>query len=71
MTIKSKEFSDLMKQFELTVGKYMNHNKEEKELWGKGYFYTNGETNDKFKMFWNGYQFAKSLARIEALPLNG
>ena len=71
MGSNSKEFLDLMKAFEGTAGKSMNHTKEDKSNWNRGYYYTNGETNNLFVGFLNGYQFAKSLARMEALPLNG
>ena len=70
MTNNTKEFYDLMKNFEGTVGKSMNHTKEDKGTWKQGYYYTNGETNKLFVGFLNGYQLAKSLARAGALPLD-
>ncbi len=59
-----------MAGFEQTIGKRMDQTKENKDIWNMGYYYTNGETNKSFTSFLNGYQYAKSLARIDDLPLD-
>jgi hypothetical protein len=69
--IESKEFYDLMAIFENTIGKGYRLDKEEKSLWRRGRYYENGQANELFAAFFAGYQFAKSLARQDALNLKG
>lgn len=70
MKNNGKEFSELMKAFERTAGQSMSHQKESREFWAKGYYYAHAETNKLFIGFLHGYQHAKSMARLDALPLD-
>ncbi|OJV39621.1 MAG: hypothetical protein BGO29_04545 [Bacteroidales bacterium 36-12] len=56
----SKEFYESMKFFEeaakeITYG--VTYEKEDKELWTKGYYYKNGKVNELFRAFLAGYAF--------------
>jgi hypothetical protein len=73
MKRNNKEFEELRSQFEkdlkvmpLYVGGTM-----EREAKDSSQYYANGNVNNYFKLFMQGYQFAKSLARQDALELNG
>ena len=69
MKLCSKEFYELMEVYE----KYMHIDslaREDKYVWEKGYYYKNGDYNKSFRGFMAGYQHAKSLARIDSLPIN-
>jgi hypothetical protein len=76
MKTGSKEFIELMSDFERLIKSgtiYLSStrlDKEEKELWKRGYYYQNGELNSVFKGFILGYQNAKCLARMDALILD-
>jgi len=56
----TKEFYDMQKEFE-RVYEGLRLDKEAKEFYPKQHFYQNGEANDKFIAFMNGYQVAKSI----------
>lgn len=69
----SKEFEELRKQFEADLKKmpiYVPYNVDREEMDSRWY-YSNGEVNDLFVAYMSGYQMAKCLARMDALPLEG
>jgi hypothetical protein len=73
MKKNGKEFEDLRKQFEVDLKKmgiYVSL-RLDREPRDSHYYYENGEVNNLFIAYMNGYQLAKSLARIDALPLEG
>ena len=61
--LNTKEFYDLMAQFEKDAGHY-NFEKENKKMFCKQVYYCNGEVNNLFKMYFMGYQSAKCMARL-------
>lgn len=64
----SKEFHDLMAQFEKDMtGEYFcpkDFTREAKDISVKGVYYANGEVNKLFQAYMFGYQNAKCLARL-------
>jgi hypothetical protein len=55
---ETKEFYDLRENFErFFKGERMD--REAKELYEKGAFYQNGQTNNLFKAFLSGYQLGR------------
>lgn len=69
----SKEFEELRKQFELSLSAmpvYIGA-KPERENKECSAYYTNGIINSLFVAYMNGYQSAKCLARMGALPTEG
>lgn len=78
MKVGSKEFYDLINAFEIMMKSKNNLlmqitrlDKEDKSQWELGQVYQSGEVNNAFYAFMNGYQWAKSMARVDALPLDG
>lgn len=58
MQIHTKEHQDIIKAFEgLHAGRF---DKEDKELWVKGYVYQDGELNKQFIAFRHGYSVGRS-----------
>ena len=60
----TKEFYDVIKDFETYAGKYlmtgsMGLEKESKELWKKGIYYCDGKVNQNFKLYLAGYSLGK------------
>jgi len=62
--INSKEHYDLMDQFEKGFY-YLRLDKEERKLWQNGIIYQNGETNNLFKAYREGYALGKVVERDE------
>lgn len=61
MQIKTKEHYDIIDMFERTFsGRF---DKENKELWLKGYVYQDGKINELFLAFRHGVAFGKALER--------
>ena len=60
--LKSKEFYEIMNQFEKDAG-YYDFTKESKSLWEKQIYYCNGQVNNLFRFYLLGYQNAKNLFR--------
>ena len=58
MTLGSKEHYEMMASFE-KQNSDLRLDKEDKDLWKRGIFYQNGETNKLFKMFCSGYTFGR------------
>ena len=54
MTVGSKEFYDVLAQFEQTY-KYKKLTREDKSLWSRGQVYENGAINELYKAFAAGY----------------
>ena len=67
----TQEFYEAMTAFEKSIKKRIHlrqgtqgFNKEPKENWEKGYYYTDGNTNEAFKVFLLGYSYAKCCFTI-------
>mgnify|MGYP005634974483 CR=1 FL=1 len=74
LNIKSKEFQALQKQFEKDIQNYQYiyvsaFLEREKDGAHSGYFYCNGEINKLFHAYMLGYEYAKSLAMFDELPI--
>jgi hypothetical protein len=54
----TKEFYDLRNDFE-RIFKGERMDRENKEMYEKGAFYQNGQTNNLFKAFLSGYQLGR------------
>jgi hypothetical protein len=68
----SKEFYDLMNQFEKDVKEmpfYTTRNFNKEKSNSPSVFYGNGETNKLFIAYMTGYQYAKCKARLNDLKL--
>jgi hypothetical protein len=63
----TKEHYDLMAQFERQHG-YINKKPayEPRDVWMLGHVYANGDLNEKFIAFREGYVFGKTVAQQEA-----
>ena len=61
----TKEMYDLMKMFESDAAKFFNvssdFTKEDKSLWSKKIYYTNGSVNNSFIVYMFGYSFGKTI----------
>lgn len=55
--LMTKEFYDLMAQFERTRPGRID--REAKELWSKGLVYQDGRVNEAFQAFQKGYAYGK------------
>lgn len=60
--LKSKEYYELMAQFEKEFKGY-RLDKEAKELWQRGIIYQDGHLNEIFKAYQKGYAFGKVIGR--------
>lgn len=69
MKIISKEFYDLMQNFERDY-KYYPLARESKDNFLRMAYYQNGETNKLFKAYMTGYSLAKSMAISDDLILD-
>mgnify|MGYP007131756793 CR=1 FL=1 len=72
MKKNGKEFEELRNQFEAdlpTIPVYVGANPE-REPRDSSFYYSNGKINDLFHAYMAGYQSAKALARLDALPLD-
>lgn len=61
----TKEFYEVMDHFEIVAKKLIRSGmqgfkREDKELWSKKIYYTDGEVNKAFVIFLNGYSYGKS-----------
>lgn len=70
MRKNSKEFEELRTQFEsdlknMPIYVPLRLDREDRD---SSYYYSNGEVNNLFIAYMTGYQSAKALARIDALP---
>lgn len=73
MNKNNKEFEELRTQFEADLKKmpiYVS-GRMDREPRDSNYYYQNGDVNNLFIAYMSGYQSAKALARIDALPLEG
>jgi hypothetical protein len=61
---KSGEIYDVLNVFKRTY-KLENSTMEEKSMWKDGHYFCNGEDNELFKSFLNGYSFRKSIANTK------
>jgi hypothetical protein len=61
MTIKDKEFYDLINFFDRQFSG--RKDKEPKELWSKGHIYQDGERNNLFLVFRSGYCLGKEITK--------
>lgn len=61
----TKEHYELMDYFEKRTRHRID--RENKELWAKGHIYQNGEANQEFLVFREGYALAKSIYQQEAI----
>ena len=73
MTVKDKEFFNLMNEFEKAIkaGPFSNYNLDrvsKEDRVPKDVFYNNGNVNQLFHAYMMGYGFAKCLRNIDALP---
>ena len=59
--IEAKEYYGLLEMFERQHNLKPSDREKDKEIWKKGYTYSNGEINKLFKAFESGYSFAKHL----------
>jgi hypothetical protein len=62
----TKEFYDMMEVFERTSKEFlrtgnMGLTREPKENWSRQYYYSDGNANEAFRIFLNGYSLGKSL----------
>lgn len=57
--LKSKEFYEIMAQFEKDLG-FTNYDKEDEELWYRKIYYCNGRVNELFIVYLLSYSYAKS-----------
>lgn len=58
MELKSQEHYDLIKNFEIFF-KGLRFDKEPKDLWNMGVIYQDGQVNELFKAFRQGYEDAQ------------
>lgn len=63
MNIKDKEHAELMAMFEKIHNGSFRLDREPKEIWGKDALYKNGETNDCFMAFRDGYVYGKGESK--------
>ncbi len=68
MTVGSKEFYEMMSDFESVVKTVISArlDKEEKDQWSKGRVYQHGEVNQ----LWKGFQLGYSNHRIKSILEN-
>lgn len=66
-TMKAKkEHYDLMSQFERNNnGRRLD--REDKKFWQGGHVYQDGQTNDLYQAFFDGYMFYRSLHIVNAV----
>ena len=62
MTLKTQEHYALMEQFEKEF-RTLRLDKEPKQLWSKGVIYQNGNTNEIFLAYRQGYAFGRAVER--------
>lgn len=62
MKVGSKEHYEMMAFFERTFKREGRMDKEDKDLWPKGYVYQHGEVNRLFSVFLHGVAFGKGEA---------
>lgn len=65
---KNGEIEKVMQVFEMTykaIARGRLDKEKSKEWWKRGQYYENGDVNNDFKMFLNGYSYGKSLANID------
>ena len=65
--VDTKEFHYLRTQFEkdIKVIMYIGRlDREEKDMYSKGYFYQDGEVNKLFKVYMMGYQSHKCISNL-------
>lgn len=65
ITAESKEFYEILKDFEnmkITRGRY---DKEPKEIWSKGFYFQDGNVNELFKVFLSGCNYGIMLSNLE------
>lgn len=62
----TKEHYELIAQFEKSAGKYFRLDKEPKELWKRGQIFQNGEANNAFKMYCEGFAYGRAVERLAA-----
>jgi uncharacterized membrane protein len=61
----TKDFYDLMNNFEMIYSYEGSMKKEDKKLWRSGAYYCNGEINKLFKAFMHGYSYHKNISNLE------
>jgi len=59
MSVLSKEHYELMEMFEKTFWGRMD--REPKDFWSRGQVYQNGEVNELFKAFRQGYAYGRTV----------
>lgn len=65
ITADSKEFYEILKDFEnmkIARGRY---GKEPKEIWSKGLYFQDGNVNELFKVFLSGCNYGIMLSNLE------
>lgn len=62
MKLHDQEHTDLMAMFERTH-KGLRFDREPKDIWPMGRIYQNGETNDRFLAYRQGYAYGVAVAR--------
>lgn len=62
MSVKvgTKEFYDILENFEKNFY-HMRLDKESKEYWGTGQIFQNGETNNAYKAYVQGYSLGRAV----------
>lgn len=60
----TKEFYEVMEVFEKNAPSLVSFgsqglNREDKDNWERGYYYSDGNVNNAFKMFLHGYSLGK------------
>lgn len=65
----TKEFYEIMDFFEKNISKTIQKGsqglrREDKELWKSKYYYCDGNVNESFKIFLNGYMLGKCYTDI-------
>lgn len=57
--LMTKEYYDVMKQFEMDFKGKFRLDKEDKSLWSKGIVYQHGDANNMFDAYLRGYSLGK------------
>jgi len=64
--IQTKEHYELIAQFDLQFKSRRLDKEEDKSLWAKGFVYQDGQVNDLFLVFRQGYSFGRFTERMES-----
>lgn len=65
ITSETKDFYELMKDFENMKVVRGRFDKENKDMWSKGYYYQDGNVNELFKIFLSGCNYGIMLSNLD------